>query len=136
MTDEQRTKIIAYARTLNSTLPADTTGEGGAVVVDPLLVFVVDDIADRVLLYLNREDLPDNLLRVMAKIVVTSFQEATAGKDLAAPEQAISSVSDNGQTVSYRDTVTSFYASADDAAIFGSFSKLIEPYRRVKVVGR
>lgn len=136
MTDAQRTQIIAYARLLNSTLPADTTGEDGVVVVDPLLVFVVDDVADRVLLYLNREDLPANLLRVVARIVVSAWQQANGSKDQTAPEQAIASVSDNGQSVSYRETVSSYFASADDTAIFGSFTKLIEPYRRVKVVSR
>jgi len=133
MTDEQRTKIIGYARVISNAIPAAPTGEAAE---DPLLTFVVDDVAERVMLYLNREDLPDNILRVLARVVVSGFNQATAGMDQTVPEQAVKSLSDNGQSITYSDNVTQYFASADDSAIFGSFTHLLDPYRRIKVVSQ
>ena len=131
MTEDQKETVLEYARKLNSTLPTAPT-EGAAE--DALLDFTVDEVADRVLIYLNREDLPDNLLRIVAKVVVTGYQQAASGKDQAAPEAEIASMSDNGQSISFRDKVTTYFASTSDAEIFGSFAPLLARYRRVNVV--
>lgn len=131
MTEEQKAAIIGYARKINSTLPA-APAEGGTE--DDLLDFTVDEVADRVLIYLNREDLPENLLRIVAKVVVTGYQEAIKGHDQAAPEAEIASMSDNGQSVSFRSAITSYFTSGSDAEIFGSFAPLLSRYRRVSVV--
>lgn len=127
MTPEQRTTIISYAKKLNSTLPAED---------DELLGLVVDIVGDRVLLYLNRTDLPATVERVISQLIVKAYQQTVKESTQATPEQAVSSVSDNGQSVSYRDRAVSFLASAGDEEIFGSFTGLLAPYRRVTVVGQ
>jgi hypothetical protein len=128
MSDEQRTRIIGYARTISSTIPAEPEGEGDE---NPLLTFVVDEVADRILLYLNDTVLDEKLERVAAKVVVAVFNQTNNNKDATGPEQAISSMSDNGQSISYRNEVKNYLATADDGALFGGFSALLARYRKV-----
>lgn len=127
MTEAQKAAILGYTRKINSTIPAED---------DDLLDFTIDEVVDRVLIYLNREDLPENLLRIVAKVVVTGYQEAARGHDQAAPEAEIASMSDNGQSVSFRSAITSYFSSSSDAEIFGSFAPLLARYRRVNVVSQ
>ena len=118
MTDEQKTTIKGYATTLDS----DIT-EGA------LLDLVVDTVADRVLLYLNETELNPQLERIVAQVVVANYQTISNPN-----EQTISSVSDNGQTVSYRQKAISHYGSASDSELFGGFEKLLSSYRRPHVI--
>lgn len=127
MTNEQRTQIIGYAKKLNSTLPDAT---------DETLVLAADIVGERVLLFLNRTDLPDNLLRTVSQVLVKVYLQITKESTQTETEQAIASVSDNGQSVSYKDHAVAFLANADDEEIFGSFAALLKRYRRITVVGQ
>lgn len=100
-----------------------------------LLDFVTLEVKDRVLVYLNDDELDTKLERIVARIVSGVFTESLEGKggELA---RNISSVSDNGQTVSYSDKVKSYLVSTDDPELFSGFSKLLTPYRRVNVATR
>ena len=122
MTDSsQETRIKEYAKLLN-----DKIEDGG------LLDFVTLEVKDRVLVYLNDEMLDTKLERIVARIVSGVFTESLESKD-GELEHNISSVSDNGQTISYSDKVKSYLVSTDDSELFSGFSKLLAPYRRVNV---
>lgn len=126
MTDEQKTKIIGYVKALN-----DTANQEG---YQSLLGLVVDEVADRVLLYLNREDLPENIERVVARIVSGIFNQTANAKTSSTADSAISSMSDNGQSISYSNEIKNYLSSADDNELFAGFSKLLARYRRINVV--
>ena len=68
----------------------------------------------------------------MARIVSGVCTESLESKN-GELEHNISSVSDNGQTISYSDKVKSYLVSIDDSELFSGFSKLLAPYRRVNV---
>lgn len=122
MTDSsQETRIKEYAKLLN-----DKIEDGD------LLDFVTLEVKDRVLVYLNDGVLDAKLERIVARIVSGVFTESLESKD-GELEHNISSISDNGQTISYSDKVKSYLVSADDSELFSGFSKLLAPYRRVNV---
>jgi len=122
MTDSsQETRIKEYAKLLN-----DKIEDGD------LLDFVALEVKDRVLVYLNDEVLDTKLERIVARIVSGVFTESLESKD-GELEHNISSISDNGQTISYSDKVKSYLVSTDDSELFSGFSKLLAPYRRVNV---
>ena len=122
MTDSsQETRIKEYAKLLN-----DKIEDGD------LLDFVTLEVKDRVLVYLNDEVLDTKLERIVARIVSGVFTESLESKD-GELEHNISSVSDNGQTISYSDKIKSYLVSTDDSELFSGFSKLLAPYRRVNV---
>ena len=117
----QETRIKEYAKLLN-----DKIEDGD------LLDFVTLEVKDRVLVYLNDEVLDTKIERIVARIVSGVFTESLESKD-GELEHNISSVSDNGQTISYSDKVKSYLVSTDDSELFSGFSKLLAPYRRVNV---
>ena len=125
MTDSsQETSIKEYAKLLNNKI------ENG-----DLLDFVTLEVKDRVLVYLNDDELDTKLERIVARIVSGVFTESLESKDGELAHN-ISSVSDNGQTVSYSDKVKSYLIPTDDSELFSGFSKLLAPYRRVNVATR
>ena len=122
MTDsEQETRIKTYAKLLNSRI------EDGE-----LLDFVTLEVLDRVLVYLNDDSLDQKLERIVARIVSGVFAESQESSD-GELSRNISSISDNGQTISYSEKVKSYLVSTDDEELFSGFSKLLAPYRRVNV---
>jgi hypothetical protein len=122
MTDSsQEARIKEYAKLLNDKIEDSD-----------LLDFVTLEVKDRVLIYLNDEVLDTKLERIVARIVSGVFTESLESKD-GELEHNISSVSDNGQTISYSDKVKSYLVSTDDSELFSGFSKLLAPYRRVNV---
>ena len=122
MTDsEQGTRIKNYAKLLNSRID---DGE--------LLDFVTLEVLDRVLVYLNDNTLDQKLERIVARIVSGVFAESQESSD-GELSHNISSISDNGQTISYSEKVKSYLVSTDDEELFSGFSKLLAPYRRVNV---
>ena len=117
----QETRIKEYAKLLND-----------KIVDGDLLDFVTLEVIDRVLVYLNDDELDTKLERIVARIVSGIFAESSnnSSGDLA---HDIKSISDNGQTISYSDRVKSYLVSTDDEELFSGFSKLLAPYRRVNV---
>ena len=117
----QETRIKEYAKLLND-----------KIVDGDLLDFVTLEVKDRVLVYLNDDELDAKLERIVARIVSGIFAESSnnSSGDLA---HDIKSISDNGQTISYSDQVKSYLISKDDEELFSGFSKLLAPYRRVNV---
>lgn len=120
MTDEQKTAIKEYATTLD-----DSVAEG------ELLDLVVDLTGDRVLLYLNETELAENLERIVAQVVATNYH-AIKGR-AGGVQTSVSRVEDNGQSVTYKENAVKHFSGGDDA-VFGGFTGLLAPYRRVHVI--
>ena len=127
MPDEQRTQIEDYAKKLNSTITDDDSD---------LLDFVVSEVADRVMLYLNDDHIDEQLNRVIARIVSGIFNQTKASQSSSSPDLAISSVSDNGQSVSYANEVVNYLSTTTDNELFTGFETLLNRYRRINVVSR
>lgn len=99
-----------------------------------LLEYCINEVYDRVLLYLNDTILDEALERVVARIVSGIFNQTVNSKGSTSSDSAISSVSDNGQTVSFSNEVKNYLATTDDNELFAGFSKLLARYRRINVV--
>lgn len=122
MDDTQKQQIEQYAKLLNSNIP-----EPG----DATLDFIVDEVADRVMIYLNADTVDPVLNRVLARIVVGIYNKAQAEKTTTGgSEREIKQISDNGQSVTYGDEAKNYLASATDEDIFSGFEAILKRYRR------
>lgn len=122
------TKVTEAVKVINKTVP-----EGD----DTLLDFVVEEVVDRVLIYLNYAadaEIDARLTKVVARIASGIFNQTNTNVDNAGTETAVSSISDNGQSISYSDKTKNYLASTEDGELFGGFAKLLAPYRRINVV--
>ena len=126
MPDEQLTRIRELVKVLNKTASDDSNKD--------LLDYCINEICGRVLLYLNTKTLDEALERIVARIVSGIFNQSVNNQNSTAPDVAISSVSDNGQSVSYSNEVKNYLATADDNELFAGFTKLLARYRRINVV--
>ena len=124
--DDIIAKIKEYLHIINPSI----TIEG-----NDLLDFVIGEVLDRVQLYLNSDTIPTRLERILANIVNTGFTKATINKENNGEvDQVITSISDNGQSISYANEVKQYFATATDDELFSGFAGLLSRYRRVKVV--
>lgn len=122
MDETQKQQIEQYAKKLNSNIP-----EPG----DATLDFIVDEVADRVMIYLNADSVPTILNRVLARVVVGIFNKAQAEMTTTGgAEREIKQISDNGQSVTYGDEAKNYLASATDEDIFSGFEAILKRYRR------
>jgi len=102
---------------------------------DDLLDFVIGEVIDRVQLYLNSDTIPTRLERILANIVNTGLAKANASiSNNGEVDQVITSISDNGQSISYANEVKQYFSTATDDELFSGFAGLLSRYRRVKVV--
>ena len=124
MTEDQKTRIKEYVGKINTAISADD---------NELLDFVIDEVVDRVLLYLNETSLDERLERIVARVIVAVYNQTNNSKESTGVENSITSISDNGQSISYSKEVKNYLATADDGALFSGFSALLAPYRRVNV---
>ena len=104
-----------------------------------LLDEVVEEVVDRVSLYLNMQpehEFDARLVRVVARIVSGIFNQTNANvENTGGPEMAISSISDNGQSISYSsDKVRTYLSTVEDDELFSGFANLLKVYRRINVV--
>lgn len=131
--DEIIAKIKEYLKIINKntdTIEKDNKG---------LLDFVIGEVLDRVQLYLNSETIPTKLERILANIVNTGLKKCLkdieiSSEDNTAVDQVVTSISDNGQSISYANEVTKYFTTVSDEELFTGFSMLLSRYRRVKVV--
>lgn len=124
VTDEQNTTVKGYL--------ADIAPEISQT-DNKLLDFTIDEVDDRIRLYLNRDDVPDGLLRIVARVVIQAYKGAES-YTANGQEQEVSSITDNGQSVSFSKQPKRYLATASDQEIFSGFAELLKPYRRVNVV--
>lgn len=131
--EEQISKIKTYLAVINKDLDTIEYNYSG------LIDFIIMEVIDRICLYLNREDIPARTERIIANIVNTNLGKAIAmvntDDGLAKePEQAIASISDNGQSISFSNEVKRYFTSTSDEEIFAGFTSILSRYRRVSVV--
>lgn len=121
-TQTQEERISTYVKIVNTTvIEAD----------EALLDFAVSEILDRVRLYLNRDDVPVLLERPLAKVVSSIFNKYKKTGGDTDVEQVVSSVSDNGQSVSYSNSVKSYLTSSSDEEVFTGITGVLNRYRRL-----
>jgi signal transduction histidine kinase len=131
--DEIIANIKKYLKIINKNTDAiDKENEG-------LLDFVIGEVLDRVQLYLNSETIPTKLERILANIVNTGLKKCLkeieiSSEDNTAVDQVVTSISDNGQSISYANEVTQYFTTVSDEELFTGFTGLLSRYRRVKVV--
>ena len=131
--DEITAKIKEYLKIINANIDAVDQSNAG------LLDYVIGEVLDRVQLYLNSDTIPAKLERVLANIVNTGLTRCLntleRSKEGATDvERFVSSVSDNGQSISYANEIARYFSTASDDELFTGFTALLSRYRRVKVV--
>ncbi len=125
MPEDQRARIKNYTKAINKTVASED---------EALLDTVLSEVADRVMLYLNDTKIDSKLEHVIARIASGVFNQSRTESTSGAPTMAISSVSDNGQSVSYSSEVQRYLTSATDQELFTGFEQLLKRYRRINVV--
>lgn len=125
MPEDQRARIKNYIKAINKTVASED---------EALLDTVLSEVADRVMLYLNDTKIDSKLEHVIARIASGIFNQSRTESTSGAPTMAISSVSDNGQSVSYSSEVQRYLTSATDQELFTGFEQLLKRYRRINVV--
>lgn len=124
--DEIIAKIKEYLHIINPSV---------VIVGNNLLDFVIGEVLDRVQLYLNSDTIPTRLERILADIVNTGLTKAQNSiSNNGEVDQAISSISDNGQSISYANEIRRYFTTTSDEELFSGFTNLLSRYRRVKVV--
>ena len=104
-----------------------------------IIDFAIGEVLDRVQLYLNSETIPTKLERILANIVNTGLKRCLttielSKEDTTAVDRVVTSISDNGQSISYANEVTKYFTTVSDEELFTGFAGLLSRYRRVKVV--
>lgn len=129
MDNKQITNIKDYLKIINNKIDNIEKENKG------LIDFCIEEVIDRILLYLNADKLSSKLERIIAKIVNTGLKKSLNElKSELAVESAISSISDNGQSISFSNEVTRYFSTVSDEELFTGFSSLLQRYRRIKVV--
>lgn len=131
--DEFNAKIKEYLKLLVDNY--DEIDQNNVGLID----FAIGEVIDRVLLYLNSNKIPANLERILANVVNTGLKRCLktieqTKEGTADVDRAISSISDNGQSISYANEVTRYFATVSDEELFTGVAPLLSRYRRVKVV--
>ena len=131
--DEITAKIKDYLKIVNKNVDEIEQNSEG------LIDFVIGEVIDRAMLFLNSETIPKKIERILANIVNTGLTrcqktiERTKEGALDV-DRAVSSISDNGQSISYANEVTRYFSTVNDDELFTGFTALLNRYRRVKVV--
>lgn len=122
------TRIKNYLALINKDLTAIETA-------NPNLVdFVIASTLDRVMLYLNSTEIPAILERIIAEIVNGNLKQILDIKANDGSERQVSSMSDNGQSISFSNEAKKYFASTSDDEIFNGYVAILNRYRRIKVV--
>jgi hypothetical protein len=136
--DTQKENIKEYALIINPSLEDND-----------LLDFVIDSVVERALIFMNRlqlddedvtdyysdsEDvppiLPAELERTLAQVVVGAYRNVTAS---ATAGREVTSLSDNGQSISYSERMSS-YLAGDETDIFSSSLDMLKKYRLPTII--
>lgn len=118
------------------------------------LDFVVRDVVDRSLVYMNRVQLvdqyekdiidpdidpssyifplPKELERALATTVVSVYKNVQTMDNSA--EQAVKRIKDNGQEVEYMGKITNYLSSTSDSELFSGVTVLLDRYKIPTVI--
>ena len=123
------------------------------------LDFMVNDVVDKALVYMNRDQLveqykedlvdypdssddfwskyeypiPPRVERTLANVVVGLYK--TVEERNTADVGAVSSVNDRGQSVSFKNEMANFLSSSDEAEVFAGSLTLLDRYKLGEVLG-
>lgn len=99
-----------------------------------LIEFTIDETLDRVILYLNNDNLPSTLERIIANVINTGLKKCIKDMDSDEVDHAVKSISDNGQSITYDNEITRYFSTTSDEELFSGFTPVLNRYRRIKVV--
>lgn len=126
---ERKEKIKNYLKIINPNIQID----------DDIITFSIEEVFDRLTLYLNRDDISENLDRLIGKIVNTNIKKCIKDIELSKNNEVdshVTSLEDNGQKISYSSELVNYFSTKSDNEIFTGFTSLLSRYRRVKVVNK
>ncbi|CAM3606594.1 hypothetical protein ERUR111494_02550 [Erysipelothrix urinaevulpis] len=90
----------------------------------------IEMILNRVKVYLNRKDVPFILASTIAEMIEEQSDMVKKNK-----EDTISSISDNGQSISFSNKVFQSMISQTDVELFASHTAILNRFRKVGVIG-
>ena len=122
------TRIKSYLALINKNLTAIEQAN------PDLIDFVIASTLERVMLYLNSSEIPTILERMIAEIVNGNLKQILDAKAEDGSERQITSMSDNGQSISFSNEAKKYFASTSDDEIFNGYVSILNRYRRIKVV--
>lgn len=122
------TRIKSYLALINKNLTAIEQAN------PDLIDFVIASTLERVMLYLNSNEIPTILERMIAEIVNGNLKQILDAKAEDGSERQITSMSDNGQSISFSNEAKKYFASTSDDEIFNGYVSILNRYRRIKVV--
>lgn len=130
MTDNEREQLVTRIKNFLALINEDTATieQSHSGLID----FVINLTIDRVMLYLNSETIPTIIERLIAEVVnngLTQKLDILSGND-----RAVSSMNDNGQSVSFANEVKKYFVTATDNEMLSGFTNILNRYRRIKVV--
>lgn len=133
MDEKQVATIKEYLKIINKTINDIEKDNKG------LIDFCINEVGDRVQLYLNSNNIPTKIERILAKIVNNGLKSCLkeieiSKEDNTAIDQVVTSISDNGQSISYSNEIIKYFTTVSDEELFTGFSALLSRYRRIKVV--
>ena len=114
--------VMKFNKTIDETEDAD------------LLEYAVEAVIDRTLLYLNHERLEERFEKVVADVVGGNFNKYKTNLNTRGTDLAVSSISDNGQSISYSNEIKNYLANSTDNELFSGFAGILSRYRRVNVI--
>lgn len=126
---ERKEKIKNYLKIINPNIQVD----------DDIIIFSIEEVFDRLILYLNRDDISENLDRLIGKIVNANIKKCIKDIELSKNNEVdshVTSLEDNGQKISYSSELVNYFSTKSDNEIFTGFTSLLSRYRRVKVVNK
>lgn len=105
-----------------------------------LLMYVCEEVADRISVYLNlpaeNTKFDVRLVKIAARIASSIFTQTLTNVEGNGDDTEIKSISDNGQSITYGNKTKNYLATVADGELFGGFAELLKPYRRIHVVSR
>lgn len=122
-------EVEVAARKINTNVVSD----------NELLRYVTEEVVDRVSLYLNYDDEDDyspRLVKIVARVVISVFNQTKTNANSTEPETGIKSISDNGQSITFDDKTKNYLATVEDGELFGGITPLLKPYRRIRAISR
>jgi len=118
-------RIIDYVKTFSNVVDDE----------EELLKYSTQVVINRVLLYLDHEELDKRFEMIVADVVIGVFNKYKNNQDSNDVEQSVSSLSDNGQSISYRNEMKNYLSTASDNELLSGVVNLISRYRRIGVAG-
>jgi hypothetical protein len=148
--------VIARIKGYVETLYPDILSETG--ITEAQLTYYITDVVDRALVYMNRDQLvvqyeedvedydtdddiwdyydypiPPRLERTLANVVVGVVR--TLVKRLASDTQEVTKIKDQGQEVTFGESLSNYLTSSNDSEVFTGSLTLLDKYTLGKVLG-